>query len=187
MLKKIIGIISVVALVMVSCMPIFAANYKQSGKVKTPTSISYKDLLRLQNAATATRGGTALIVNAAKYQNSDTVWMVRMQYSKDNETYLEDYVVGVHPYAYDEISKQVVSLPFTSIEDGTAKYGPSWFYFGVLDDVSHNLCGFAVAERVRRWPAWNDVSYSGTTYRGVPYVGSYPEGCSEAFMENHIH
>ena len=64
-------------------------------------------------------------------------------------------------------------------------YGPSWYYFGLFDDVTHNICGFAIAERLRRWPAWDDMTFSGVTKRNIGYSGTYTENPRYSFIEEH--
>lgn len=191
MKKRIISLVLALTFVFASVLSTNAASFSQGATVgtvttKNPTSISYKDISRLADIATNVRGKQARIVNATRYNGSNTVWVVRLNFGEAGDQCAADFIVNVYPYSWDSKTQSVTSLPFANAEEGTAKFGPCWYYFGLFDDVTHQSCGFALAERIKRWPNWTDASFSGITYRGVGYTGSYAEGCDVAFMEKHI-
>ena len=170
--KKFLIVLSLsVTMVLLTVMSVNAATYTGGNIVgnvltKTPTAISYADIARLAEVATEANGKQASIVNATRYNGSNTTWIVRLCYGNTYEN-AADYVLTVIPYSWDTVQGKVVSLPFANIEEGKTMYGPSWYYFGLFDDVSHNICGFAIAERLRRWPAWDDMTFSGITKRNI--------------------
>ena len=190
MKKRIISLVLAMSFVFASVLSTNAASFSQSGNAKTPTALTYKDVSRLVDVATHVRGKQHRIVNATKYNGSDTIWVVRLVSGSGMEQKQEDYVLNVYPYGRDPETQEVNTLPFKNVEEGTKKFGPAWFYFGVFDDVSHNSCGFVVAERIKRWPNWDDLSFSGPQpgnfSRGIYYTGSYKQESSDSFMEKHI-
>lgn len=185
-MKRIVSLVLAASFVFASVFSVSAASYVQNGTVKTTTFISYKDLNRLTEVATTEKGKQCRIVNAQKYNGSDTTWIVRLSFAGETA----DYAITCFPYGRDPKTQEITTLPFKSKEEGNAwacnGQKTSWFYFGLFDDVMHNSCGFGIAERIKRWPEWNDLNFSGKTTRGVYYTGSYAEGSSEAFIENHI-
>lgn len=188
--KIIIGILLSVNLVIITISNSFAATFIGGNTVnnvltKTPTYVTLDDIARLAEIATEVNGKQASIVNAVRYNNSNTTWIVRLCFGNSYEN-AADYVLTVLPYSWDIGASKVVSLPFKSTEEGREIYGSSWYYFGLFDDVSHNICGFAIAERLRRWPAWADKTYSGTTKRGVEYSGIYTSDPSYSFIEDYV-
>lgn len=190
-MKKIISLVLALTFVCATVITTNAATFSQGATVgsittKNPTSISYKDVSRLAEVATNVRGKQARVVNATKYNGSNTTWIVRLNFGEGGDQCAADFVLNVYPYSWDSKTQSVTSLPFASLEDGAAKYGPCWYYFGLFDDATHQSCGFAVAERIKRWPNWTDNTFSGVTYRGIGYTGSYAEGCDNAFIEKHI-
>ena len=188
--KKFLIVLSLsVTMVLLTVMSVNAATYTGGNIVgnvltKTPTAISYADIARLAEVATEANGKQASIVNATRYNGSNTTWIVRLCYGNTYEN-AADYVLTVIPYSWDTVQGKVVSLPFANIEEGKTMYGPSWYYFGLFDDVSHNICGFAIAERLRRWPAWDDMTFSGITKRNIGYSGTYSEKPRYSFIEEH--
>ena len=191
MKKRIISLVLALTFVFASVLSTNAASFSQGSTVgtvttKNPTSISYKDISRLAEIATNVRGKQARIVNATKYNGSNTVWIARLNFGEGGDQCAADFVINVYPYSWDAKTLSVTSLPFANAEDGTAKFGPCWYYFGLFDDATHQSCGFAVAERIKRWPDWKDMTFSGVTYRGVGYSGSYTEANDQAFIEKHI-
>ena len=190
-MKKITSLFLVIIMIIVQAVSVSAASYSsgyQTGTIttKTPTNITYSDISRLAEIATQQNSKQAIIVNATRYNGSSTTWIVRLAFGGSEYTNAADYVLNVLPYSWDANTNTVVSLPFKSIEEGTTMYGSSWYYFGVFDDINHNICGFVVAERINRWPAWNDLKFSGVNKRGIGYTGSYTEPCSDSFIESHI-
>lgn len=191
MKKRIISLVLALTFVFASVLSTNAASFSQGATVgtvttKNPTSISYKDISRLAELATNVRGKQARIVNATRYNGSSTVWVVRLNFGEGGDQCAADFIINVYPYSWDSKTQSVTSLPFANVEEGTAKFGPCWYYFGLFDDVTHQSCGFAIAERIKRWPNWTDMSFSGVTYRGVAYNGSYTEPNDQAFIEKHI-
>lgn len=188
--KKFLIVLSLsITMVLLTVMSVNAATYTGGNIVgnvltKTPTAISYADIARLAEVATEANGKQASIVNATRYNGSNTTWIVRLCYGNTYEN-AADYVLTVIPYSWDTVQGKVVSLPFANIEEGKTMYGPSWYYFGLFDDVSHNICGFAIAERLRRWPAWDDMTFSGITKRNIGYSGTYSEQPRYSFIEEH--
>lgn len=187
--KFLIGLSLSMTMVLLTAMSANAATYTGGNVVgnvltKTPTAISYADIARLAEVATETNGKQASIVNATKYNGSNTTWIVRLCYGNTYEN-AADYVLTVIPYSWDTVAGKVVSLPFANLEEGKAMYGSSWYYFGLFDDVTHNICGFAIAERLRRWPAWDDMTFSGITKRNISYSGTYSENPRYSFIEEH--
>ena len=191
MKKRVISLVLALTFVFASVFASNAATSNQGATVgsittKNPTAISYKDISRLAELATTVRGKQAKIVNATKYNGSNTTWIVRLNFGDGGDQCAADFVITCLPYSWDSVKLQPTSLPFGNVEEGTAMYGPCWYYFGLFDDVNHNSCGFAIAERIKRWPDWDDLTFSGVTYRGVGYSGSYLEANDQAFIEKHI-
>lgn len=191
MKKRIISLVLALTFVFATVLSTNAATFSQGAAVgtvttKNPTSISYKDISRLAELATTVRGKQAKIVNATRYNGSNTTWVARLNFGDGGDQCAADFVLTVIPYSWDSVKLSVTSLPFSNVEEGTAKFGPCWYYFGLFDDATHQSCGFAIAERIKRWPNWDDLTFSGVTYRGVSYTGSYTEGCDSAFIEKHI-
>ena len=191
-MKKFIGLLFISIFTISSMVHTSAATYVQGAQVgtivtKTPTNIFYKDLVRLEEVATDTNGKQARIVNATKYNGSNTTWIVRLEVGSGEEKTTADYVLNVVPYSRDVLSNQIVSVPANGkAADGVPMYGPSWYYFGVFDEESHNLCGFMLAERIRRFSAWKDLNFTGKNKRGIDYVGSYTEESQANFLETHM-
>lgn len=144
-------------------------------------------------------GKQATILNAVRYNGSATNWIIRIGFENGTNESGEkvfnnvgDYAITVYPYARDPKTDEITTLPFRNDDEANAYFARandvnrSWFYFGLFDDVDHNSCGFAVAERIKRWADWKDLSFSGTTGRGVHYAGSYTEGSSPNFLNEHI-
>lgn len=192
-MKKLLSLLLVSVFAVSSVINTSAATYVQGAQVgtivtKTPTSIFYKDLVRFEEVATDTNGKQARIVNATRYNGSNTTWIVRLDVGTGEEKTSADYVLNVVPYSKDIVTNQITSVPANGkAADGVPIYGPSWYYFGVYDDTAqHNLCGFMLAERIHRFAAWKDLNFSGTNKRGISYTGSYTEESKVNFLESHI-
>ena len=192
-MKKIISILLISMMVMSSIIPANAAKYVTGATVgtvisKTPNNVYFKDLIRFEEVATNTYGKQSRVVNATRYNGSATTWVVRLEVGTGEEKTTADYILNVAPYSRDLATNKIVSVPANgNISEGVAIYGPSWFYFGVFDDDSrHDICGFMVAERIRRYSAWGDLRFNGTNKRGITYTGSYTEPCSSNFLESHM-
>ena len=102
----------------------------------------------------------AKIINAVRLPGSDTEWVIRIDCEED-ATIKGDYYVHAIPYECDN-EGQPINVPTATGENGkyTKKYGPAWFYCGLFDDAgAHNIIGFAVAQRITRWPQWGDLQY----------------------------
>lgn len=187
--KRLIGF--ALAFTMVMTMSANAATFTGGNVIgnvitKVPTSISYEDLTRLESVATDATGKQAYIVNATKYNGNDNTWIVRLAFGNGTYENGADYVITLLPYSSDVISQQVLSLPFKDVAEGTELYGTSWFYFGLFDNETHNICGYGLAERIKRWPKWDDLSFTGTNKRKNTYTGSYTEACNSTFLADHI-
>lgn len=123
----------------------------------------------------------ATIVNAKQLGNLE--WIVRFKFGEGDAegrgAVYEDYRITTLGYyadntnpadpkyymVYPDGSKELV----TSFDRTLVKYGKdlgpntkgSAYYFGLFDDLgNHDICGFGVATRLKRWPEWNDLSYS---------------------------
>ena len=188
-MKKIIKMIITCIILFATLSNTFAATYVdsiQNGVItKNPTSFSYKDLLRLEEVATTVTSKQVKVVNATKYNNNDNVWVVRLKFGNGDDVQFSDFVLTTLPYAKDSNDK-VISLPFNTIEEGCELYGPKWYYFGIYDNATHNSCGFIIAERIKRYSKWMDLSFNGQNKKGINYYGTYNEECSEDFLEEHI-
>lgn len=194
MKKKIISLVLALTFVLSSVFSANAASYITDGQKKIPTELTLKDLDRLSKVMSTVRGKTAYIVNAKRYNDNGTTWIVRMSFGEEGDQCAGDFVVNCYPYARDPKTQEINTLPFKTVEEGTKMFGPCWYFFGLFDDLHHNSCGFAVAERIKRWPSWRDYSFSkdemegqnsGRTYRGVVYSGSYTEEMDVNFVANH--
>lgn len=192
-MKKFISILLIAMMVTSSIIPTSAAKYVTGATVgsvisKTPTNVYFKDLVRFEEVVTNTYGKQARVINATRYNGSATTWVVRLEVGSGEEKTTADYILNVAPYSRDLATNKIVSVPANgSVEEGVAIYGPSWFYFGIFDDESrHDICGFMVAERIRRYSAWSDLRFNGTNKRGITYTGSYTEPCSSNFLESHM-
>lgn len=187
-IKKMFKTISLIVMIFSLSICTHAATYvgsAQSGTIvtKTPTSISYSDLSRFTIIASKSTGKQAKILNATKVNGSNTTWAMRICYDKYENA--ADYIVNVLPYSIDTSTGKVLSLPFSTVEEGTKLYGKSWFYFVVYDNVDKEICGYAIAERIRRFPNFNDNTFAGRTVRNIEYSGFYEEPSSYTFMEEH--
>lgn len=190
MKKRIVSLVLALTFVFASVFTANAATFSQGttyGTIttKNPTSMSYKDVGRLAEIASSVRGKTARVVNATRYNGSNNTWIARLQFDGADQC-AADFVLTTFPYSWDSATETVTSLPFKNVEEGTAMYGPCWYYFGLFDDATHQSCGFALAERIKRWPSWTDMTFSGQTSRGVHYTGAYTAPSDNAFIEAHI-
>lgn len=192
MKKRIVSLVLALSFVFASVVTTNAAQYDVPGRVvgtvttKTPTAISYKDVNRLAEVATTVRGKQARVVNATRYNGNNVVWIARLHFGEGGDQCAADFVLTTIPYSWDKATERVTSLPFKDVAEGTNIYGPCWYYFGLFDDATNQSCGFAIAERIKRWPDFNDLTFSGVTSRGVAYTGSYTSASSESFIEDHI-
>lgn len=152
----------------------FAATYTKIGDSKTPVTIELKDFDRLLEVAKEVQNCNVIMTNAQKI--NDNTWAVRLQYDRSADV-TADYIVSTIPYTWNNDLRKVTSLPFKDIKEGTETYGPNWYYFGVFDAVDHEICGFGLAQRVKRWPSWDDLSFG---------TGYYSEPCSVNFYSNHL-
>lgn len=189
MAKKIVSLILSLTFVLSQVVSVCAATYvggAANGVImsKTPTAISLNDLKRFTTIASNSTGKQAKILNATRVNGSNTTWAMRICY--DNYENAADYIVNVLPYSIDVTTGKVLSLPFNTVEEGTKLYGKSWFYFVVYGDIDKEICGYAIAERIRRFPNINDNTFSGRTLRNIQYNGVYEEANSFTFMEDHL-
>ena len=88
--KFLVGIVLSVTMVLLTMMSTNAASFTGGSIVgnvltKTPTAISYADIARLAEVATEANGKQASIVNATKYNGSNTTWIVRLCYGNTYE------------------------------------------------------------------------------------------------------
>ena len=192
-MKKLLSLVLCLTFIVSTVFNAFAATYVDGAQVgtvvsKTPTNLFYKDFVHLEEVASDVNGKQARIVNATRYNGSNTTWVVRLEITSAEGKTSADYVVNVVPYSRDLITNQVLSIPANGkAADGVPIYGSSWYYCGVYDDTtSHNICGFLLAERIHRFASWNDLNFTGTNKRGIEYSGSYKEECSSNFLESHI-
>lgn len=181
-MKKLISLCLALCLVFGSIINTNAASYIVSnGVFKTPSTVELKDFKRLLEVAREVQSCDVKITNAQ--QIDSTTWAVRLQYDREKDR-TADYIVTTLAYGWDNNSRKVISLPFDNTKDGTGKYGPNWYYFGLFSSDDHEICGFGLAERIKRWPSWNDLTFSGTTFSGKTYNGTYAQLCSEHFVED---
>lgn len=167
-----------------------------------PTAITYKDLRQLVKIVKKVYPNKDYkIINARPYNNDPSTWIVRLhcdfENSKDNFCQ-GDFVINVLDYHFDATSFKLTSLADLYGINGTMDlgspelksacklYGPCWYYFGLFDDAYHDICGFGLAQRIKRWPTWDDLTFNGSTYDGKYYTGSYTEKSDMNFLENHI-
>lgn len=189
MAKKIVSLILSLTFVLSQVVSVCAATYvggAANGVImsKTPTAISLNDLKRFTTIASNSTGKQAKILNATRVNGSNTTWAMRICY--DNYENAADYIVSVLPYSIDVSTGKVLSLPFNTVEEGTKLYGKSWFYFVLYGNEDKSICGYAVAERIRRFPKFSDNTFSGKTKRNIEYSGIYEEPTSYTFMEEHL-
>lgn len=189
-MKKLLKTILTIMLTFTIFTTSYAATYTESINAdglttKIPSSISYKDFIRLEEVATAANEKQVKVVNAAKFNNNETIWVARLKFGTGDATECADFLLTTLPYTKDTKSNKVISLPFNSLTDGIALYGAKWYYYGIIDNKDHNICGYVVAQRIKRWSKWNDLDYSGKTKAGVDVIGSYNEECNEEFIKLH--
>ena len=164
-------------------------------------SIDLNDLQRLEDAVNNVTVGQwdnvqshkdtgAKIINAKKLNQAGTEWVIRLydKYAeqaltpgvKDEElqnypldqlqNYNGDYYVSLRPYYWNQKRLEVENAPSKA---DTATYGPSWFYCGVFDDASHRITGYAVAQRIKRWPGMLDLSFTGKKWNPTGDINGY--------------
>ena len=186
-IRKLVGLTILIASILTSTAnaAIYVGGNEVGGVMtKTPTGISYNDLARFTIIASNATGKKAKILNATKVNGSNTTWAMRICY--DNYENAADYIVSVLPYSIDVNTGKVLSLPFNTLEDGTKLYGKSWYYFVLYGNEDKSICGYAVAERSRRFPKKKDLTFSGKTKRNIEYSGTYPEPMSDTFIADHL-
>lgn len=175
MLKR---IISVLALTFILGVQTFGATFTTDGVTKTPLTITTKDFDRLLQVVRNVSGEENVkIINLQMINN--TTYAVRIRRGQDQTN---DYIITTIPYTYNAELQKVTSLPFKNVEDGNKMYGKNWYYFGLISDVGNEICGFGLAERIKRWSGWEDLQYTGITDSGKAYIGSYSLPCSEDFQ-----
>ena len=152
---------------------------------KTPTGFSYKDIIRLEEVATAANEKQVKVVNAVKYNANEAVWIARLKFGTDENAEYADFLLTTLPYTREIETNKVVSLPFKTVEEGCQLYGAKWYYFGILDDKEHNTCGFIVAQRIKRWSKPFDLEYTGKAKDGTIYQGTYTEDSNDEFLKLH--
>ena len=152
-------------------------------------SIDLNDLQRLEDVVNNVAVGEwdkvqthkdsgAKIINAKKLNQAGTEWVIRLydkyaeQALKDGvkgdelgnyptdqlQNYNGDYYVSVRPYYWNNKKLMAENIPSNA---DTQTYGPSWFFCGLFEDTTHKMTGYAVAQRIKRWPAMDDLSFSG--------------------------
>ena len=186
-IRRLVGLTILIASILASTAnaAIYVGGTTVNGiMTKTPTAISYNDLARFEIIASNSSGKKAKILNATKVNGSNTTWAMRICY--DDYENAADYIVNVLSYSIDVSSGKVLSLPFSSVEEGVKLYGKSWFYFVVYDNADKSICGYAIAERIRRYPSKKDNTFSGTTKRNIEYSGVYLEPMSDTFINEHL-
>jgi hypothetical protein len=113
------------------------------------------------------------IVNAKQLTSNE--WVIRV-YDEGTQMINGDYLVTARPYETDELGLPC-NVP-ENTERYAAEYGPAWFFCGLFGDGSgtvrvrrddgtyenpksdnHQIIGFAIAQRITRWPAWEDLTY----------------------------
>lgn len=170
-MKKLLCLLMALVMMSSTCL---AASYTKVGDIKTPVSIELKDFERLFDVAKDVQKCDVVMTNAQKIDS--TTWVVRLQYDRNHDK-TADYIITTIPYAWDNVNNKVTSLPFKDVDEGTEMYGPNWYYFGLFDKVDHNICGFGLAKRIKRWPSWEDLSFG---------TGTYAEPCSVDYYKNHL-
>lgn len=136
-------------------------------------SLSIVNINRLAGVITKIRGKQTILINAANCGTPDK-WVARV-YSDINNR-IEDFALTTY---------EKNGLPFSSVEEGNAIFGPGWFYYGIYDSANSNVFGYVVAEKINNYPKWEDLSFSGKTNRGVRFEGSYTENNDKDFITNH--
>lgn len=126
----------------------------------------------------------ASIINAKKLNQAGTEWVIRIydkyaekaltEGTKDEElasypldqlqNYNGDYYVSLRPYYWNNVKLEVENAPN---KNDNKTYGPSWFYCGLFDDDTHRITGYAVAQRIKRWPGMLDLDFTGKKWNSV--------------------
>ena len=226
-MKKLLSIVIALCLVLAMSLTTFASKagrkYTQNGIDYVETaSVTLADLKRLEdvingNQALGLSGVSkdnldkqqdhtnsgAHIINAKALNSAGTEWAIRIQDGSEStgnkQNYNGDYYVSLRPYYWNNVTQEVVNAPSGA---DTQSYGPSWFYCGLFEDGSHNITGFAVAQRIKRWSGWNDLSFAGRKWNpqrdvlgvtdgwnveqtGDLVSGYYTEPSSDTFLADH--
>ena len=180
-MKKLISLIMSVMMILTLSVNAFAGTSQTTmvngAKTRIPMSIGYKDFKHMLNVAQEVSGQECVIVNAQKYNGDKTTWIVRIVMGES----MNDYVCTTIPYT--NVNGSITSLPFNSVEEGTTMYSPNWYYSAMYDDNDHNICGYMITSRIKRWSDWGDLTFNGADRRNVNYVGSYVKPNSATFLE----
>lgn len=141
-------------------------------KVLNRQNVDGKDLGPVKNY-TGNNGVYGMkIVNAKQLASNE--WVIRI-YDQGTQMITGDYLVTARPYETDALG-----LPYDVPQENehyNAQYGPAWFFCGLFGDGSgtirqrkddgsyevksdnHQIIGYAIAQRITRWPAWDDLHY----------------------------
>lgn len=189
-MKKLFKTLLTVMLMFTTLTITYGATYVESANAgitttKTPTGFSYKDLIRLEEVATAANEKQVKVVNATKFNGNDNIWIARLKFGIDENTEYADFLLTTLPYTKELGTNKIISLPFKTLEEGCNLYGAKWYYYGILDDKDHNICGYIIAQRIKRFSKWDNLDYTGKTKDGTVYIGSYNEECNEEFIKLH--
>ena len=184
--KTLASLILILAIITVSYGATFIDNSNAGISItKTPTSFSYKDIIRLEEVATVANEKQVKVVNAVKYNGNDAIWIARLKFGIDENAEYADFILKTLPYTRELGTNKITSLPFTTLQDGIDLYGAKWYYYGILDDKTHNICGYIVAQRIKRWSKVYDLEYTGKAKDGTIYTGAYTEECNDEFLKLH--
>ena len=189
-MKKLFKTLASLILILATITVSYGATYVESANAgitttKTPTGFSYKDLIRLEEVATAANEKQVKVVNATKFNGNDNIWIARLKFGIDENTEYADFLLTTLPYTKELGTNKIISLPFKTLEEGCNLYGAKWYYYGILDDKDHNICGYIIAQRIKRFSKWDNLDYTGKTKDGTAYIGSYNEECNEEFIKLH--
>ena len=215
-MKRLVAALTAIALIATMSLNVFAGTPTRTNSKtrRTIATLTLNDLVRLQDVLnenvvggkqlgkveSVPSGTEVRIINAKQLASNE--WVIRVD-ADGQQTFKGDYYVFTREYVCNE-----EGLPFNvpTLATDTAKYGPAWFYCGVFDDSgSHEIIGYAIAQRIKRWPMWEDLVYTtgseheslqpnGTAQaaasrRGIslPYiVGSYDGPSEKDWLANHL-
>ena len=219
-MKRLVAALAAIALIATMSLNVFAATPTRTNSKtrRTVATVTLNDLVRLQDVLnenvvggkqlgkveSVPSGTEVRIINAKQLASNE--WVIRVD-ADGQQTFKGDYYVFTREYVCNE-----EGLPFNvpTLATDTAKYGPAWFYCGLFDDTgSHDIIGYAIAQRIKRWPMWEDLAYTtgsdaayldtvqtradGTTFKNVgsaqavaslkgislPYIVGHYDGPSE--------
>lgn len=220
MKKRIMAVCLVLSFVVAMSLNAFAAipvrAYSQKDTYREASVVTIKDIERLFKVCNAqvvdgkklgsvesmvganSANRTINFINGKKLSNTE--WVIRVD-SEVQETFKGDYYVTVLPYQCDGEGNPINVPSQTSTVYGNGQFGPAWFYCGLFDEGNdHKICGYAVAQRITRWPAWEDLSYTTDSLAikaaadknvKIPYgnryiSGSYDTLCSSTWLETQL-